>query len=191
MSRVTIYRHPLINYLIKFLGSFCILYFGTKMIIGLSAPGGYYSPFVHRYLDYISVLRRSLLLGSRGLLSLFGYHAVIENAYYLKINNGGSVHIVYSCLGYGIISFWLAFIFSNKGNYKRKLIWMLAGCIAICAINITRISMLLLAVNGNWHFPFGLNHHTWFNIAAYACIFGGIYFYDKQKKITANPHDGT
>ena len=186
MNDLFTYKHPLIIYLIKFLGSFCFLYFGTKMIIGLSAPGGYYSPFVHNYLDYISVLRRSLLLGSRALLSLFGYHAVIENIYFLKVKNGHSIHIVYSCLGYGIFSFWLAFIFSNKGSIKKKLGWMMAGCMAIWAINITRISLLLLAVNSNWHFPFGLNHHTWFNIIAYAFILAGIYFYDRQKNITGN-----
>ena len=174
-------------YLLKFLGSFCLLYFGTKAMIGLCVPGGYYSPFLQRYLNYIAVLRESLLYGSKGLLSLFGYHSSIENVYYLNMQGGRSVHLVYSCLGYGIISFWLAFVFANRGSFTKKMVWMLIGFAVIWLINVTRIAMLLLAINKNWHFPLGLDHHTWFNIAAYGCIFIGIYLYDKsaQKHLAA------
>ena len=167
-------------YLLKFLGSFCLLYFGTKAIIGLSVPGGYYSPFVQKYLDYISLLRASLLYGSKGLLHLFGYQSDIQNVYYLRMQGGRSVHLVYSCLGYGIVSFWLAFVFANRGSFAKKVSWMLTGFVVIWLINVTRIALLLLAINKNWHFPLGFNHHTWFNIAAYTCIFIGIYLYDRS-----------
>ena len=172
---------PLINkaftvYLIKFLGCFCLLYYGTKAWIGLTIPGGYYSSFAAHYLDYISMLRSTLLYGAKYVLLLFGYYSNVDNTFYLKMVNGRSIHIVYSCLGYGISSFWVAFIFANTGSLHKKIVWILSGVACIWAINVIRISMLLLAVNKNWQFPLGLGHHTWFNIAAYGFIFLGIYF---------------
>ena len=169
-------------YLLKFLGCFCLLYYGTKAWIGITIPGGYYSYYAAYYLDYISVLRQSLLYGAKVFLLLFGYHSNIENTFYLSMVNGRSIHMVYSCLGYGISSFWVAFIFANEGDVKKKLLWIICGVFLIWIINVTRISMLLLAINNNWHFPLGLNHHTWFNIVAYASIFAGIIFYDRSTK---------
>ena len=37
--------------------------------------------------------------------------------------------------------------------------------------------LLVLAINKNWQMPLQLDHHTWFNIAAYTFIFILIYFY--------------
>ena len=42
---------------------------------------GYYSPFVAHYLNYIDWLRTSLLLTSKGLLSLLGYQTYIADKY--------------------------------------------------------------------------------------------------------------
>lgn len=180
-----------LQYLFKFVGAFCLLYFGTKAFIGLTIPGGYYFPFLQNHLDYISLLRKSLLLGTRNFLSFFGYHCNIEKVFYLRMLMGKSVHIVYSCLGYGIISFWIAFIFANHGSFTRKCIWIVGGIITIWGINVLRIAMLLLAINNKWNLFFGLNHHTWFNIITYIFIFIGIYFYDRSNKNYQSIHDQT
>ena len=173
---------PFSIYLLKFLGAFCLLYFGTVMMIGLAVPGGYYIDFIHQYFDYVSLLRKSLLYGAKIFLSAGGYHSSIEKVYNLKFENGSSVHMVYSCLGYGIISFWLAFLFANKGSVQKKTLWMVAGFLAIWLINVTRIALLVLAINKRWAMPFGINHHTWFNIAAYTVIFTMIYLFDRTEK---------
>ena len=173
------YKSFLAIYLLKFLGSFVLLYYGTKAMIGLGTAGGYYIPFIHNYLDYISVFRAFLLYSSKGFLGLLGYPSAVVNSFSLQLINGRSVHLVYSCLGYGIISFWIAFVFANRGNFKKKAIWMFTGILVICSINILRICLLLLSLNKNWRFPLGLDHHTWFNIASYAVIFAGIYLYDR------------
>jgi len=172
----------LVVYLLRFLLSFCILYFGTKVIIGLSAPGGYYSNFVHSYLNYISLLRFSLLHGSNSFVTIAGYKSYIANTYSIRILNGRGVNIVYSCLGYGIMSFWAAFVFAYKAGWEKKILWILIGWILIWCINVTRISLLLIAVNNNKSLPFNLNHHTLFNIAAYTTIFILIYFFDRSQK---------
>lgn len=173
-------------YSIKFLAVFAVVYFGTIAWIGLAAPGNYYCSFIDHHLDYITWLRNSLLQGSKYLLSLFNYQSQIPDAYSLQIVNGKAVHIGYDCIGYGVMSFWLAFIIANKGTWIRKLLWITAGLIIIWLINITRISMMLVALNKNKTLPFKLDNHTFFNILAYIAIFIMIFIYDKQsKKATA------
>jgi exosortase/archaeosortase family protein len=177
--------HPILIYLIKFAGIFCICYFGTLAIIGLSAPAGHYSYFIDTYLDYISGLRKSLMFASRILLSLVGYNAVTSNIYSLKIEYGKAIHIGFDCLGYGVMSFWIAFIAANKGSLIKKIKWIFGGLLLIWLINVTRISLLLIATNKHTIFPLGLNHHTWFNVVAYLLIFILIWLYDRSGKRSA------
>lgn len=88
--------------------------------------------------------------------------------------------MVYSCIGYGVMSFWAAFILANRGNWRKKTIWITGGLLCLWAINVLRVGLLLLAAKKNWSFPLGWDHHTWFNVVAYALIFGMIYFYDRS-----------
>ena len=171
-----------ITYLIKFLVVFGILYYGTIAFIGLAAPGGYYIPFFDHYLNYPSWLRASLLICSQALLSLFGYHTTLPGQYLIRLSTGSSVRIVYTCLGYGIMSFWIAFVFANKGAWKKKALWILAGLAAIWFINVVRISLLLVATSKGKKMPWGLDHHTLFNICAYALVFAMIFLYDSSRK---------
>jgi len=177
------YTTKFIFYVIKFAMAFCICYFGTKAVIGLSAPGNYYSVVIDHYFNYVTWLRASLLYGSSGLLAVFGIKTAVVNEYILQLVNGKGVRIVYSCIGYGVMSFWIAFIFANKGNWLKKLKWITGGLFLIWSINILRISLLLIAVNKHWQMPLGLDHHTWFNIAAYGLIFIMIYFFDKSSNV--------
>jgi exosortase/archaeosortase family protein len=175
------YKKAFLIYVLKFVIIFCFCYLGTDAVIGLAAPGGYYSEFIHNYFDYVSWLRKSLLQGSATLLSLLGYKTVTPNIYSLKIEYGRQVHIGFDCLGYGVMSFWIAFIFANNGAWTKKLKWILGGLLLIWIINVTRISVLLIAINNRWAIPL-FDHHTWFNIAAYILVFILIYFFDKSAK---------
>jgi exosortase/archaeosortase family protein len=153
-------------------------------VIGLAAPGAYYSPFVHDYLNYPVALRNSLLLGARGFVGLLGYTAYLHDAFFISMPQGRGVRMVYSCLGIGVFSFWVAFVYANKGSLKKKLAWMAAGMLLVWLINVARIGLLLLAVNGKWTMPLNMNHHTLFNIAAYTAIFLLIYLYHRSGKLT-------
>jgi exosortase/archaeosortase family protein len=175
----------LIQYLLKFVISFCILYYGTLAMIGLASPGGYYSPFIHNYLDYVSWLRFALLSVSKFVLALFGYSTFIDGAYTLRMKGGYGVHLVYSCLGFGVMSFWVAFIFANKVKWQKKVKWIMIGLLSIFFINVIRISLLLVAVNKNWPNVLNLDNHTLFNIAAYILIFTMIYLFDMSEKKAA------
>jgi len=168
-------------YCLKFLGVFAIAYFGTLAWIGLASPGNYYSPFIDHYLDYVAWMRFSLLHGSKFLLSIFGYATTTPDAYTLQMVGGRGIHIGYDCIGYGVMSFWLALMVANKGSFKTKFIWILGGSLLLWFINIIRISLFLLSLNKHQTMPFGIDNHLFFNITAYAGIFVMIYFYDRRR----------
>jgi exosortase/archaeosortase family protein len=175
-------KYFFLRYLFKFVVTFCLFYFGTIALIGITTPGSYYSKYATDYLDYISLLRSGLLHSSKAFLSMFGYDTYLKDAFTLRLVNGWGVRIVYSCLGYGIMSFWIAFIIANKGNIAKKARWIIGGLALIFLINVLRISLMLIAIKEHWLSPFGLDNHTLFTIAAYTAIFTMIYFFDRAEK---------
>ena len=116
---------------------------------------------------------------------MFGITTFIADAYHLQMVNGLSVQLVYSCLGVGVTSFWLAFVVANKGNWAKKTKWIIGGTICIWLINIIRISLVLVANNKRQNMLFGLDNHTFFNICSYIAIFVLIYFYDRSLRSTS------
>lgn len=176
------YNNFLSKYLVKFLLIFSVLYFGTKALIGITSPGGFYSTLATDYLDYISLLRNGLLYSSKALLSILGYHTYLKDTFTLKLDDGRGVKIVYSCIGYGLMSFWMAFIIANKGKFIKKMKWMLAGLFFIFFVNVMRISLMLIGIKQHWSAPFGLDNHTLFNITVYSIIFIMIYLFDLSEK---------
>lgn len=166
----------------KFLLLFVVLYYGTLAMIGLAAPGGYYSPFVEAKLDYVGWLKVSLMVGSKWLLSLFGIETVFEPGFLIRILKGRAVFIAMSCVGYGVYSFWIAYVVANTGSFIKKAGWVMGGLWMLWSINVIRISMFLVAINKNKTMPLGIDHHTWFTIFAYGAIFAMIFLFDKKNK---------
>ena len=151
-------------------------------MIGITSRGGYYSSFADHYLNYVSVLRWLLLHSSRLLLELVGYRIYFKDIYTLKLRDGLGVHVGYDCIGYGVMIFWLAFIFANRGSFIKKLKWITGGLFVIWIVNVLRISLMLVSVNGRWPTVFNLDNHSWFNIAAYSVIFVMIYLFDRAER---------
>lgn len=169
------------KYILKFLGIFCVLYFATQVVIAMAAPEGkYYSQLVANYFDYVSALKVSLMRGSAFILSLFGIATHEAPGFMLRMNGGRGVIIAYSCVGYGVYSFWAAFVIANRGRFLKKLWWVVAGLFCLWLINVIRISLFLTAINKGWPMPLGIDHHTWFNIVAYIFIFMMIFLYDRS-----------
>ncbi len=179
------YKHKNIaEYILKFIGIFCLCYYGALAIAGLSVPGKYYSSTVDHYFDFVSLLRGSLLYGAKLFVSLFGFKTYFANEFILRIVDGSGIIMVYSCLGLGVMSFWIAFVFANNQTWRKKLKWIITGLSSLWLINVIRISLLLMSENSNWKIPW-FDHHTWFNIAAYLMIGILIYFYDRSSKINS------
>lgn len=172
-----------LKYLLKFLGIFAVLYFGTQAVIGMTATGGkFHSDFIAHYLDYVSWIKYSLMRVPAFFLSIFGIGAHEEPGFVLRINGGRGVRIAYSCVGYGVYSFWIAYVVANRGNVRKKIFWAVGGVLGLWLINSIRITLFLLAINRGWPMPLGLDHHTWFNIFAYLLIFSLIILYDRSLK---------
>ena len=177
------FKNPLIRYLLKFVCCFCILYYGTKAMAGITAPGGgFYWEFADKYLNYVAWLRTFLMSASTFVLELAGYDIYMKDIYTIRMQGGMGVHIVYSCLGYGVMSFWIAFVFANSGTFRQKLFWILLGLLVIFTVNVSRVCLMLVAVNKKWKTPLGFDNHTWFNIAAYTAIFIMMWLFDKSSK---------
>ncbi len=117
------------------------------------------------------------------MLSLFNIPTHTEPGFLIRINGGRGVIIAMDCVGYGVYSFWIAFVGANKGSFGRKIKWIVFGVLALWLINDVRITLFLLAINKGWPMPLGLDHHTWFNIFAYGLIFLMIWWYDKTGKM--------
>lgn len=169
-------------YLLKFIAVFCLCYFGTLAIIGLASPVGYYSPFTAKYLDYVSKIKISLMSATGFILSLFSIRTHTEPGFLIRINGGQGVIIAMSCVGYGVYSFWIAFVTANNGKFGKKILWIVSGLLALWFINVIRISLFLVAINKGWPMPLGIDHHTWFTIASYLLIFLLIFLYDRSFK---------
>ena len=168
------------QFTIKFLVVFAFFYFGTFFWIGFVTPGGYYNEFAAQYLDYISAIKTSLLFGTKTLVSFFGIQTVQFKNHIIRFVHGKGVRIAYDCVGYGVYSFWIAFVVANKSSFTRKTIWIIVGLILLWSINVIRISLFLVSVNKNWKTPLGIDHHDWFTIVAYAFIFLMIFVFDKK-----------
>jgi len=171
-----------IRFLLVFAATFLFFYFAAQFITGLAVPGGSYSKFVEKYVDVAGWLRSSLIVATKMFVTLFGINAVRTDEYVLRIINANGIRIVYSCLGFGVMSFWIAYIVATVAKLKSKVKWLLGGLVIIWIINVIRISMVLVAGNKGWKFPFGWDHHTWFNIVAYCAIFAMMYFFEKEIK---------
>lgn len=176
-------KHGFIWFAFKFLCLFCVFYFGCLAIIGLSAKDGYYSPFVSNYMDVVSWISYSLVWGTQGFVYLLGFETYTLPNFVVRITGGSGVRIAYDCVGYGVMSFWAAFILATAASWISKLKWLVGGLILLWLINVTRIGLLLIAYNKKWAMPFGIDHHTWFNIVAYATIFLMMYFFDRKYQI--------
>lgn len=169
-----------LTFLVKFILVYVVCYYGTLAVIGLSAEGGHYSPFVSKYLNYIDWMRSVLLYTCKFVLKIFGIETYLANQYYLKMVNGRGIILVYECIGYGVMSFWTAFVVASMGSFRKKLLWWLGGIAIFFVLNITRLCLLLVATNKNWAFPFGWDHHIWFNTIAYIAMLLLIFYFDRK-----------
>jgi exosortase/archaeosortase family protein len=170
------------RFVIIFTGVFSFCYLSSVAVIGLSSPGNYYSAFIDHNLNFIGWMRASLLFGTKMLLKILGTETYYVDEYVIRKVNGRGIKLVYGCIGYGVMSFWIAFITAYSNTLVKKFKWLFGGLLLIWLINITRMALLLLATNNNWKMPLGWDHHTWFNIFAYTAIFVMMYFFDKGSK---------
>ena len=167
-------------FVLKFIAFFLAFYFFNLFFIGVTAPGGtVYSAFLDNYLNYVAWIRSSILHTANFIADDLGSGSYVLDQYTLKAGDA-SIHMVYTCIGLGIMSFWVAFVLAHKSSWKKKVLWSLGGVFAIWMINCWRIALLLMALDNNWEVERYVDQHTLFNITGYSLILLMIYLYSKK-----------
>ncbi|RTL56942.1 MAG: exosortase/archaeosortase family protein [Sphingobacteriales bacterium] len=175
----TVITSPVVwKYVLQFLGWFILFYWGTEIIWGLTTPHHYYIPWLNHYFNYIMLNRVIVLESSRKILEASGYYMFSPQPDVLTISGEYGIILNYSCLGFAIISFWMAFVITHHGSWWFKIIWAIIGLAIIIVCNIARVCLVLLSGLEHWSLPFRLDHHTWYNIITYAAIIVLAFFYN-------------
>lgn len=173
-----LYKNNAYVFLVKYLLCFFVLYFFFPFYRGITAAGGkLYSPFLDNHVNLVKWFTRFLTGSARLLLQALQYNVYQKDYKSLRIGFSGGVNVNPSCLGWAVMSFWVAFVFANPGDWKHKLKWMLIGVTSICALNITRIALIALANHLHWKTITLLDHHQTFNVVSYSFILILMYVY--------------
>jgi exosortase/archaeosortase family protein len=158
-------------FLFKFLAVFFSLYFFFPLYRGIIGPGGkMYSPYFENHFNIVTSLTRLLTSSARLLLEGAGFNIIQRDYHSFKIGYSKGITVNPSCLGWAVMSFWVAFVSANKGVLSHKLKWILVGLTSVVLLNITRIALIAIANHSNWHTITSLDHHQTFNVASYVCI---------------------
>jgi len=174
-----VWHNPLYRFLLTFGGCFAFLYYLNLFLIGLMAPEGrFYSAFFEQHYDYITGLRHILIESASWILQQRGY-TTFTTDYWLRVSGYGGVIIIYSCLGYGVMSFFTAFVVAWPKSLKSKLWFLPAGLLIIQLLNITRFMLLCLYWRGSV-FRGMIDHHDLFNIILYLILLCIIYFWVRK-----------
>jgi exosortase/archaeosortase family protein len=167
-----------------------LLYYFTVLFNGIVSPeGSRYSAFLDHNLNYISWVRQSIMYVSNFIAHITGTNSRITGPQMMKLGDNIEVEIWLPCLGFGVMSFWISFIVNSTGKLKAKVAWAIGGVLSIWFINCLRIALLLISIDRSWPQSTFIDHHTLFNIAAYLCIVGLMYFHSRQNKHVGVAHE--
>jgi exosortase/archaeosortase family protein len=170
-------------YFFKLIALTIVLNYFFVTVNGLVSPEGkFYSSFVERHLDFIQLIRYLIMQTSNCIAQVFGTNSYISGLQMINIGKDIEVEIWYPCLGLGVISFWISFIVTNIGSWRKKISWCIWGIICISIINSLRIALLLISLDRGWEQNSLLDHHDMFNIAAYVLVGLLMYTYNDNGK---------
>jgi exosortase/archaeosortase family protein len=178
-------RESPVRFVVVFLLLFAVFFYFNIFFFSITSQGKHHNAFIDEHLNYIRLLRHVLLGISAQVVNWFGYTAITNDLELLVVGRG-TIQVVYSCLGLGIMSFFAAFVIAYPKKLKAKLIFLLLGILGIQILNILRFVLLAIF----WDKKKGemiLDHHTIFNIIIYVIIAVSIYFwirYDDKKLVS-------
>lgn len=178
------FKHTPYSFFIRFLLCFFFLYFFFPAYRGVIGPGGkFYSSFLENHFNLVTGLTKFLISSVRVILETAGYEIYQKDYQSLKIAHSQGITVNPTCLGWGVMSFWVAFVFANPGLLRYKMKWMGIGIATIVLLNIIRITLIIIANHLGWTPVTSLDHHQTFNIASYVCIIilAGSYLFIQKK----------
>lgn len=157
---------------VRFLTSFfflsAILYGFNIAYIGLTSPEGLYLPWLDEHFNYIKIWRNCYITIVAKTLKLFGY-TVYTSDISLKVQGHSGFRLVYSCLGYGVISCFSAFVLSFPKTLGSRLVFLFTGLITIILLNLFRFLAISLFYDPQLTI-LSANHHDIFNGFLYTIL---------------------
>ena len=169
-----------------FLLAFLLLTAAFYTYIGIVSPGGKtYSSFLDKYANFPAWLTYFICQCAKGLLQVLGYEVFQKSANTIAIRGSRGVNIIWACLGFGVISFWAAFVVAHKAAIGYKLKWLLTGAAFITLLNIIRIASIALANHYRWKDYQSVEPHFLFNVVSYIAIIAlAVLFAYRYQKLT-------
>nr|WP_284445098.1 exosortase/archaeosortase family protein [Pedobacter sp. B4-66] len=167
------------RFLFNFLGLFFLFYSFNILYIGATTKGGIYFPFLDQHLNYIKLWRQFCISTSAQTLKSLGYIVHVNNAG-LSIENHSGFRLIYSCLGYGIMSCFAAFVIAYPKTLSSRLIFLSIGLVTIQLLNTLRL--VLISIYYKSYHAFNIDHHTVFNSTLYVILLGITYLWLNQQQ---------
>lgn len=161
------------KFLLKFMILFFILYGFNIIYIGITTPGGLYIKWLDQYLNFISWWRQFSISSTAAMLTMLNYTIQI-NDYGLSVKDHSGFKLVYSCLGYGIMSGFASFVIAFPTSRYSKIYFLVTGLLGIQILNTIRLVLIAIYYDHSNKF-FGLDPHNLFNLFIYALLAGAIY----------------
>ncbi|OLY93797.1 exosortase/archaeosortase family protein [Cnuella takakiae] len=169
-----------LSFTFKFLGLFAVLYYFHLFYWGLTTPDGtVYSSFLDLHFNYINWWTSLIVHTAKAASATLGLVTEIKGLKTLQTNNGSWVNVNFACLGFGVLSFWFAFVWASRVGLRKMMMWTLAGLIGFFVLNSIRICVLLYALHQNWQVNRFMDHHETFNVITYLFIFLLIYLFSR------------
>lgn len=177
-------NYPIVAFLVKLIALFFILDYFFLFLISIQAPGGdFYNSFVAQNLNFVHWFEQFLLQSGGFFASLFRYEYQIFGKK-LQLIDGSGVILGFSCIGFSIMSFYLAFIMAFPASLKNKIIYGVGGLAFIILLNIMRIGGLAVIYSKlNYQEVREVDHHAVFNAIVYVFIFVIFIFYTRNVQL--------
>ena len=173
-------------YIIRFLFLFSMLYGIFQFFIGIAAPGGtLHNDFIEAHVNLVQYYTDVLIRIVVYILNQTGITAYPYGLSAIRTMGRGGVNVGFDCLGLGVISIWIAYVVAHKLPIWRKILAVSVGIVILYFLNVSRISLLVIAYEYHWTDwkKLGLDHHTLYNIVSYIFMFFmGWYFVVKVVK---------
>ena len=141
-----------------------------------------YFPLLDHYFNVINWFTWLIAKAAVALLQLFGFNTYQRAPNNVTIVHSRGVTILWACLGFGVMSFWTAFVTAHKAAWQFKLKWSVAGAGIITALNIIRIALIAVANHYHWLIITSMEPHEAFNIVSYILLFGLLFWFIKKYK---------
>ena len=172
------WNEPYFRFIFYFISLSLLLYGFNTAYIGITAKGGLYIPFLDQHLNYINWWRNFTINSAATVLRWMDY-IVYTNNYQLKVIGRHGFTMVYTCLGYGIMSVFSAFVITFPGHIKARYVFLILGLILIQLLNTIRL--IILSLYWDKRKPLlAIDHHDLFNMVVYTLLILVVYIWLKH-----------